>query len=238
MKNKIILFLLCGILVLPPALTAAQEAFDADDLADLSYAFGMVLGFDLRQTGLEFDYDAFMTGFRDVMENLDTRISMEEADQIVDLAIYQAMAAQAELNRQREVMFLAQNAERQGVYVTSSGLQYEIISEGTGEQPSGTDFVRVHYVGYLIDGTVFDSSLERGEPEEFPLEAVIPGWSEGIQLMRVGGKNRLFIPSRMAYGTRGAGGIIPPNSVIVFDVELLEILDIPQDDLWGIEFSD
>ena len=246
MKKKTFIILLCLFIVLPLMQVNADltiqaygdMAFNPDDIADLSYAFGMVLGSDLKQTGLEFDYNAFIRGFRDVMENLDTRIALDEADQIVDTAIYEAMSAQAELNHQMEVMFLAQNAERQGVFTTLSGLQYEIITEGTGEQPSASDYVKVHYTGFLINGTVFDSSIERGEPEEFPLEAVIPGWSEGIQLLREGGKNRIFIPSRLAYGTRGIGGIIPPNSVLVFDVELIEILEIQEDLFWDIEYSD
>ena len=239
MKSKLILFLLCGILLFSSQVFAeSAETFDPNDLADLSYAFGMVLGSDLRQTGLLFDYDAFTRGFREVMENMDTRIPMDLADQLVELAIYQAMSSQAEINRQVEEAFLAQNAQRAGVFTTASGLQYEIIEEGSGEQPSENDFVKVHYIGFLIDGTVFDSSVERGDPENFPLEMVIPGWSEGIQLMRVGGKSRIFIPSSLAYGTRGVSGVIPPNAVIVFDVELLEIHEPPPRDLWDIEFSD
>ena len=237
MKNKLILFLLCGILLMPFTQVFADDSFNPNDLSDISYAFGMVLGMDLRQTGLIFDYDAFSRGFREVMENQDTRIPLEFAGQLVDIALYQAISAQAEINRQIEETFLAQNAEREGVYTTASGLQYEIIEEGNGEQPSEFDFVKVHYIGYLIDGTVFDSSLDRGEPGDFPLAAVIPGWSEGIQLMRVGGKNRIFIPSELAYGTNGVSGIIPPNSVIVFDVELLEIHEPPPRDIWDIEFS-
>ena len=209
-----------------------------DEKADLSYVFGMVIASDLIHTGLEFDLDAFIQGLRDSLENQDTRFSFDEAIERVETAIWTAMAERAEMNRLEGERFLAHNADRPGVNITSSGLQYEIIIEGTGRQPEYYDFVKVHYTGFLIDGTVFDSSQERGEPEELPLQGVIPGWSEGLQLMREGGISLLFVPSDLAYGTQGAGNVIPPNSVIVFEVELLEILENPPQFFWDFDDMD
>lgn len=119
--------------------------------------------------------------------------------------------------------FLEDNAKKEGVTVTASGLQYKVITPGTGKSPQATDTVEVHYEGTLIDGTVFDSSYRRGESIEFPLNRVIPGWTEGVQLMQEGGKYRFFIPSRLAYGPRGAGGVIGPNQALIFDVELIKV---------------
>jgi FKBP-type peptidyl-prolyl cis-trans isomerase FkpA len=125
---------------------------------------------------------------------------------------------------------MAENSIKPGIKTTISGLQYEVLTEGTGAQPLPSDFVRVHYRGALLDGSVFDSSYDRGEPVEFPLDGVIAGWSEGLLLMKEGGKSRLYIPSRLAYGAQGAGGAIPPNATLIFEVELLEIIPIPEDD--------
>jgi FKBP-type peptidyl-prolyl cis-trans isomerase len=119
--------------------------------------------------------------------------------------------------------FLKQNATKPGVHTTPSGLQYLVLEEGKGKSPKATDTVLVHYKGNLLDGTEFDSSYKRNEPISFPLNGVIPGWTEGVQLMKEGGKVRLFIPSNLAYGSRGAGGVIPPDSTLVFDIELLKV---------------
>jgi FKBP-type peptidyl-prolyl cis-trans isomerase len=124
---------------------------------------------------------------------------------------------------------MAENSVKPGVKTTLSGLQYEVLTEGTGAQPELSDFVRVHYRGALLDGVVFDSSYDRDEPVEFPLDGVIPGWSEGLMLMKEGGKSRLYIPARLAYGAQGAGGTIPPNATLIFEVELLEIIPEPDD---------
>lgn len=119
--------------------------------------------------------------------------------------------------------FLEENAKKEGVIVTESGLQYKVLTEGTGKSPAATDTVLVHYEGTLIDGKVFDSSYKRGEPIEFPLNRVIAGWTEGVQLMKEGAKHRLYLPSRLAYGPRGAGRDIGPNEALIFDVELLKV---------------
>jgi FKBP-type peptidyl-prolyl cis-trans isomerase len=160
---------------------------------------------------------------------------MDEAIGIVQAAFQEAMAKRNEENKQKELQFLAENGGREGVLVSETGLQYEVIAEGTGEKPSATDTVRVHYEGALTDGTVFDSSYERDESAEIPLEQVIPGWSEGIRLMNVGSTYRFFIPSALAYGGQGAGQMIPPYSTLVFKVELLEIIREPEDGEAAVE---
>jgi FKBP-type peptidyl-prolyl cis-trans isomerase FkpA len=201
----------------------ADEVNLADERAKISYAFGLVMGSDLKQAGLEFNYPAFTEGFKTSVEDGEAPYTLREAIEIVQAAFEEAMARNAETNRVREIEFLMENGGREGIVTTESGLQYEVLSEGAGERPSGTDTVRVNYEGALIDGAVFDSSYERGEPVEFPLDSVIPGWTEGIQLMRVGSSYRFYIPSALAYGGQGAGQVIPAYATLVFTVELLEI---------------
>jgi FKBP-type peptidyl-prolyl cis-trans isomerase FkpA len=204
---------------------ASAPAPDGVADEDTSYAFGLALGSDLKQTGLQFNYDAFTQGFRDSIEGKETRISMDDAIQIIQTAFMAAMTKQAEENRAKETQFLDENGKKNGIQTTSSGLQYEVITQGSGAKPLASDTVSVHYEGTLIDGTVFDSSYERGEPAQFPLGGVIPGWTEGIQLMNVGSTYRLFIPSALAYGEQGAGNSIPPNAALIFKVELLSIVN-------------
>jgi FKBP-type peptidyl-prolyl cis-trans isomerase len=133
------------------------------------------------------------------------------------------MAQDTSLNLAKGQAFLKENATKPGVHTTPSGLQYKVITEGHGKSPKATDTVLVHYRGTTIDGTEFDSSYKRNEPISFPLNGVIPGWTEGVQLMKEGGKMQLFIPSNLAYGSRGAGGVIAPDSTLVFDIELLKV---------------
>jgi FKBP-type peptidyl-prolyl cis-trans isomerase len=204
----------------------AEDAVRLDEKQNTSYAFGLVLGSDLRQTGLEFDYTAFTEGFCASVEGREGRYSLDEAVQLVQTAFREAMAAQAEQSRAKEAQYLAENGAREGIITTESGLQYEVISAGGGEKPGETALVRVNYEGTLTDGTVFDSTWERNEPAEFPLDRVIPGWNEGIQLMGVGDNFIFYIPSNLAYGEQGAGEVIPPFSTLIFKVELLEILEI------------
>jgi FKBP-type peptidyl-prolyl cis-trans isomerase FkpA len=200
---------------------ASPDALGGDD----SYAFGMILGSDFRQMGLQFDYDAFLKGFRDSVEGNETRFSFDEALSKAQSAYGNAMSKQNEESRQTEMLFLADNSKKEGIIVTGSGLQYEVITEGTGPRPQADDTVQVHYKGTLVDGTEFDSSYSRGEPTEFPLNQVIPGWTEGIQLMNVGSTYRFYIPSDLAYGENGAGSMIPPYSALIFDVELLSVIE-------------
>ena len=209
-----------------------EEKPGADALdKDTSYAFGMLFAQQMAGTGLSFDYEAFKEGFRDFNEAKETRFSMEKANEKIQIVAQklqneanEKMKLEGEKNREAGDAYLTENKSRSGVIITSSGLQYEIISQGSGDKPGVQDTVRVNYEGTLIDGTVFDSSYSRNEPAEFPVGRVIPGWVEGIQLMNVGSTYRFVIPSELAYGPNGAGEVIPPNSVLVFKVELLSIV--------------
>jgi FKBP-type peptidyl-prolyl cis-trans isomerase FklB len=223
-KNCLVFFLLLAVL-------AVCSAQDITVKERISYAFGMIIAEDLSETGLEFDYDQFTRGFRDVMENKETSITTEEAMAYIDAAFMQINARQieqrlldGEKNRAEGEAFLAKNAERPEVVVTPSGLQYEVFSEGPGEVPGPGDTVLVHYRGETLGGAVFDSSYERGEPLSVPLDMVIAGWSEGMRLTREGSKVRLYIPSDLAYGENGVGRDIGPNELIIFDVELISII--------------
>jgi FKBP-type peptidyl-prolyl cis-trans isomerase FkpA len=204
---------------------AIQEDINlADEKARTSYAFGMTVGGDLKLAGLELDYSAFTEGLKNAMEQGPTLMDQDEALDIVQTAVENAMIKQAAELREKEEKFLTENALNEAVISSPSGLQYMVIIEGDGPKPSSGDIVRVHYEGALIDGTVFDSSYQMERGEEIPIDMVIPGWSEGIQLMKVGSKFRIYIPSHLAYGERGAGQIIPPYSTLVFTIELLEIV--------------
>jgi len=205
-----------------------QEDIDfTGEKARTSYAFGMMVGNDLKQTGLEIDYSAFMEGLRSAMEQEQTVMDRDEALETVQNAFENAVRKQSAELQSKESAFLAETASLDGVNATNSGLLYMVLKEGSGPKPTINDIVQVHYEGVLASGAVFDSSYDRGEPEEIPLNMVIPGWAEGIMLMNVGSKYRLYIPSSMAYGERGAGQIIPPFSTLIFTVELLDI--VPED---------
>jgi FKBP-type peptidyl-prolyl cis-trans isomerase len=184
----------------------------------------MAIGDDLKQTGLSFAYGAFTRGLRDSLEGK-TRISHNEAVEIVQNAFRTALAEQRRKNQEKEVQFFTENAKKEGITTTASGLQYEILSEAAGEKPSPDQVVKVQYEGTLTDGTVFDSTYLRDGPELIPLNQVIPGWAEGVQLMSEGSIYKFYIPSRLAYGEQGGGDIIPPFSPLIFQVELLEMLD-------------
>jgi len=188
-----------------------------------SYALGMNIGTNFRMSGIFPDMEEFARGMSDALRG-ETRYTMEEAAGIFQEAYAAVMERRNEAGRQREIEFLAENAGRPGISVTASGLQYEVIVRGDGPRPGAFDTVRVHYEGTLLDGTVFDSSIMRGFPVEFPLNQVIPGWTEGLQLMEVGSTFRLFIPSALGYGPHGAGPDIPPYATLIFEVELLDIV--------------
>ena len=196
--------------------------------ADASYAAGMFVAAQLQFPWKHYDYNAFVEGFKAVTENQETRFTNEDAQEMLQ-AVFSAMmelesTELGEENTLKETAFLEENGQKAGIMTTGSGLQYEVISEGSGEKPAATDKVRVNYEGTLLDGTVFDSSYTRGEPAEFFLNGVIPGWTEGLQLMSAGSTYRFFIPARLAYGNRPVGNSIPPNSTLIFKVELLEVL--------------
>jgi FKBP-type peptidyl-prolyl cis-trans isomerase FkpA len=216
---------LCLVIVLAACSAGGkkEESASAAETEPVSYALGMIMADQFKGWGLTFNYDSFTQGFKEYYEDLDTQFSFEEAlaqAQTVYMSVYEEQSA---LERQRGITFLAENAKKAGVLTTASGLQYEVITEGSGARPVASDTVRVNYEGSLIDGTVFDSSYDYGEPIEFPLSGVIPGWTEGIQLMTEGSTYRLYIPSELAYGEQGAS-VIPPNSTLIFEVELLTIV--------------
>lgn len=194
-------------------------------MKEISYALGLSIANNFRATGIKkVDVAEFTKGLEDVLNEVKPRISYEDAQQLLNDYFTKLQGEQLDLNLKAGEEFLAINAKKAGVTTLASGLQYEVLKEGTGKKPSATDQVKCHYHGTLIDGTVFDSSVDRGEPATFGVNQVIAGWVEALQLMSEGTKWRLFIPSNLAYGAQGAGQVIQPNSALVFDVELLEIV--------------
>lgn len=199
----------------------------------ISYALGLNIGQQLKEMGLKGTLVAadFAAAVNDMVQGNKLQMDVAEVNQVLgtffnELEKKQAAEA-AEKGKAAKAdgeKFLAENAKKAGVTVTKSGLQYEVLSEGTGKHPKANDTVRCHYHGTLIDGTVFDSSYQRGEPCEFGLNQVIAGWTEGVQLMKEGAKYRFYIPYQLAYGERGAGASIPPCAALIFDVELLKVL--------------
>ncbi|MEG9476681.1 FKBP-type peptidyl-prolyl cis-trans isomerase [Mannheimia bovis] len=191
------------------------------------YGIGLQIGQQLLGSGMDVNAEAVARGIYDVLSNNQPAIDLNEVTAALQELGQRAEAAQAEAFKAIDAenkAFLEENKKAKGVVVTESGLQYEILTEGTGEKPTASSTVRVHYTGSLIDGTVFDSSVKRGQPAEFPVNGVIRGWTEALQLMPVGSKWRLTIPQELAYGERGAGASIPPFATLIFEVELLDIL--------------
>jgi len=196
----------------------------------VSYGIGLDMGKNFKRSEMDVNVNLFMKGLKDGLAGTDYLMSDEEFRQVMQefqMSIMkkrqEANAKKAAENREKGKKFLDENAKRPGVKVTASGLQYEVIKEGKGPQPKPEDTVTVHYVGTLIDGTEFDSSIQRGEPAKFQLNRVISGWTEGLQLMKVGSKYRFVIPDNLAYGERQMGDKIAPGSVLIFEVELLGI---------------
>lgn len=195
-----------------------------------SYALGIDVGNSFRRLPFKMDVAAFCQGVQDIVEGTQPRLSPEEFQSVMQAFQQQmqqhaakAQGAAGDANAKAGADFLAKNLNAPGVKVTASGLQYQEVQASNGPKPKATDEVTVHYTGTLLDGTEFDSSVSRGEPATFALNQVIPGWTEGVQLMSVGSKFRFFIPPALAYGERGAGRAIGPNSTLIFDVELLSI---------------
>lgn len=191
------------------------------------YGIGLQIGQQIIGSGMEVNAEAVARGIYDVLNNNLPAIDLNEVSEALQELTQRADAAQAETFKKLEEenkAFLEENKKAQAVVVTESGLQYEVLSEGSGAKPTADSTVRVHYTGSLIDGTVFDSSVKRGKPAEFPVGGVIKGWTEALQLMPVGSKWRLTVPQELAYGERGAGASIPPFATLIFEVELLDIL--------------
>ncbi len=190
----------------------------------LSYALGMSMAASLVNSGLnDIDADSFSKAVADVINNNELEMSPENANDIIQTFFAQKQEEEIKANTEVGEKFLAENSKKEGVITLASGLQYEIIKEGNGKIPSANDTVECHYHGTLIDGKVFDSSVDRGQPATFGVNQVIRGWVEALQLMPVGSKWKLYVPSDMAYGAQGAGGLIGPNTTLIFDVELLSI---------------
>lgn len=190
-----------------------------------SYALGVSIAADLKKSGIqEIKYEAFAEGLKDVYEQNEFKVSPQEGNQIIQEFFMKTQGLEKEQNKNAGDEFMANNALEEGVVSLPSGMQYKVIKTGTGAKPIASDTVSCHYHGTLINGTVFDSSVQRGKPAEFPVSGVIAGWVEALQLMTVGSKWRLFIPPYLAYGEQGAGGVIGPNATLIFDVELLDIV--------------
>jgi FKBP-type peptidyl-prolyl cis-trans isomerase len=203
------------------------------EMDSVSYAIGADIGNNFKMSNLDnVNVDAIAMGLRDGIDgaSIMTEETLQQVVQAYMMKMQEERMAEERVQGEANIAagdeYLAANAKREGVQTTASGLQYEVVQMGTGPRPQETDQVKVHYTGKLIDGSVFDSSVERGQPATFPVNRVIPGWVEGLQLMPVGSKFKFHIPSELGYGAGGApGGAIPPNSVLVFDVELLEIVE-------------
>ncbi len=232
MKNSIIYLLVVGLLI---AGTSCQQGGTKNvkletEIDSVSYAIGLLVGANnLKQLGSapggdELDAAIMSSAFTASSLEEEMKITEEEANAMVQAFFQNAGKRKGQESLEAGNAFLETNKARDGVTVTESGLQYEILTEGTGAKPTAADKVRVHYHGTLIDGTVFDSSVDRGEPATFGVGQVIKGWTEGLQLMSVGSKYKFVIPSALAYGERGAGGDIGPNETLIFEVELLEIV--------------
>ncbi len=233
MKSYLVSGLACGLVI------AAASAVEKSELTTpkqrTSYSLGANIGGNLKRQVADLDLDSKMLA-AGVADALAGKSALSETEIEEALGAFQKemqdkaqarQKAEGEANARKGEAFLAANAKKDGVKTTASGLQYKVLKTGTGKSPKATDIVKVHYHGTLIDGTVFDSSVQRGEPVSFPVEGVIPGWVEALQLMKEGDKWQLVIPAKLAYGEQGAGGPIGPNSTLIFEVELLTIESNP-----------
>ncbi|HMK42812.1 MAG TPA: FKBP-type peptidyl-prolyl cis-trans isomerase [Dissulfurispiraceae bacterium] len=229
MKRIAACFLVFALSVAPAM--AADKAKAMTEKDKLGYSIGYDIGRGLQEQGISISSELLGKGVRDGYLGRKGQMSEEEMkstltayEQTVRAKQAEEMKKMAEKNLKESEAFLAENKKREGVVTTASGLQYKVMTAGTGKQPQLTDKVKVHYRGTLLDGTEFDSSIQRGEPAVFPVNGVIPGWQEVLQLMKVGGKLQTAIPPALAYGERGVPPVIGPNQVLLFDVELLEIM--------------
>ncbi|OMH39671.1 FKBP-type peptidyl-prolyl cis-trans isomerase [Motiliproteus sp. MSK22-1] len=226
MKKKLLLSALACSLVTSPLAFAEIDTLDKK----ASYLTGLEAGSRLQALGYTLDLEAFRLGMEEsslksnrTLSDDELRAAVAEIQQLFQQRQQEAQLAQANANKEKGEMFLVENGKKEGIVTTESGLQYEILSKGTGPMPKETDTVQVHYRGTLIDGTEFDSSYSHGGPATFPLNGVIKGWTEGLQLVNEGTKAKLYIPADLAYGPSGMGPVIGPNSTLVFEVELLAI---------------
>lgn len=190
----------------------------------LSYSWGLAMGQQLKGMGVkDLDVESFKDAVKTIYDGTEPAIGMEEAQKLINDYLQDLQSKAEAAARAEGAKFLEENGKKENVKTTASGLQYVVEKEGTGAQPTAQDEVTVHYTGKLLNGQVFDSSVNRGEPATFPLNRVIPGWTEGVQLMKEGAKYTFFIPSDLAYGPQGVPGAIPPHSTLIFDVELIKV---------------
>jgi FKBP-type peptidyl-prolyl cis-trans isomerase FklB len=227
---KSFFIVLLGLCLLVPQVLAAENGTLKSQKEKISYTLGTDVAKSLKQLGVEVDTDIFIKGVKDTLTGAKPLLTEEEMRTVMttfkqEMTAKQAekMKALGEKNKKEGEAFLAENKKKPGVKTTASGLQYKVIKEGTGKTPKKTDKVNCNYQGTLIDGTEFDSSYKRGQPATFPVDGVIPGWTEALQMMKVGSKWQLFVPAKLGYGERTAGPLIGPNAVLIFTVELLSI---------------
>ena len=228
MRSRIFLSALLIILAMVTLAFGEDELKNKED--KLSYALGLNIGNSFKQQSIEIKPDIFLKGIKDAFAGGKQLLSDDEVRETMvvlnkELAEKKAEAMKklAEKNKEDAVTFFAENKKKEGVKTLAGGLQYKIITEGKGKSPKATDTVTVHYRGTLIDGKEFDSSYRRGEPATFPVNGVISGWTEALQLMKAGSKWQLFLPSNLAYGEKGAGNLIGPNAALIFEVELISV---------------
>jgi FKBP-type peptidyl-prolyl cis-trans isomerase FklB len=223
--NKTVQLLIVGCaMILSSCSNNATDKTPETEMEKVSYSLGVNVATGVKAQGLDtIDANAIAKAFNDVFEENDLDISEEESMKVLQDYFGKLQAGKQAKTSEAGSAYLTENAAKEGVITTESGLQYEILTTGTGAKPTAADQVTVHYHGMLTDGTVFDSSVDRGEPAQFGVTQVIPGWIEALQLMSVGDKWKLTIPSELAYGDRGAGGLIGPGATLVFEVELLGI---------------
>jgi len=219
-----------GMALLAAVCSAGENPELTDRKAKESYSLGYQFGKNMKFQGVDIDIDVYTSGIRDALDGKEPRMTPEEIraainglQQRLKVARQEALKAQSEKNLAEGKAFLADNGKKDGIMTLASGLQYRVLAEGSGKSPQKTDNVTVHYRGTLIDGTEFDSSISRGQPAAFKVDRVIPGWTEALQLMKPGDKWRLFIPPGLAYGERGSPPRIPPNSTLIFEVELISV---------------
>ena len=226
---KLLMTVFFGIMLIAGQSLAAEEEVLKTQKDKISYSLGADIGNNLKTQSIDVDPDMLAKGLKDalagklLLTNQEIRDTLMNFQKEMMAKRQEQMKTLGEKNKKEGETFLAENAKKEGVKTTASGLQYKVITEGSGKSPKPTDTVTVNYKGTLIDGTEFDSSYRRGQPATFPVNGVIPGWTEALQLMKEGSKFQLFIPSNLAYGERGAGGTIGPNATLIFEVELISI---------------
>lgn len=233
MKQVFLSLLLVGLLAAPAVAQPAAKAPAGEPAPktvkdQASYSIGYDIGRSFKDRELDVELAMILRGMKDALAGADPALTEEQMVQAMEefqKAYQQQMAQKAKKSAEEGAAFLAANGKKEGIVTTPSGLQYKVLKQGNGPSPKATDVVRTHYQGTFLNGKVFDSSIKRGEPATFAVNEVIPGWTEALQLMKVGDKWQLFVPSNLAYGPQGSQGVIPPDSTLLFEVELLEIVN-------------